>query len=200
MFGIDKQNYLLANVLDAKYNTSLIPFTTNIIMSKFNFSNRFILGLSLAGSLTFFGCQDAFQNETLTELEQVNSEETKGSQEFIQNQFIVVLKDGTFGQKLGKVAVAPVADRATNLKNFEAKQVILTEAVNKMVAEFGIEPKAVEFVYGDALLGFAGTFTDEQIKAISTMIEPLLMVVMAVVAGGMVGAILFPIYGLVNKV
>ena len=41
---------------------------------------------------------------------------------------------------------------------------------------------------------------DEQIKAISTMIEPLLMVVMAVVAGGMVGAILFPIYGLVNKV
>ena len=41
---------------------------------------------------------------------------------------------------------------------------------------------------------------DEQIKAISTMIEPLLMVVMAVVAGGIVGAILFPIYGLVNKV
>ena len=41
---------------------------------------------------------------------------------------------------------------------------------------------------------------DEQIKAISTMIEPILMVVMAIVAGGMVGAILFPIYGLVNKV
>ena len=41
---------------------------------------------------------------------------------------------------------------------------------------------------------------DEQIKAISTMIEPILMLVMAIVAGGMVGAILFPIYGLVNKV
>ena len=41
---------------------------------------------------------------------------------------------------------------------------------------------------------------DEQIKAISTMIEPILMVVMAIVAGGMVGAILFPIYDLVNKV
>ena len=137
-------------------------------MSKFNFSNRFILGLSLAGSLTFFGCQNGLQNETLTELEQVNLEQKKGSEEFIQNQFIVVLKDGTFGQKLGKVAVAPVADRATNLKNFEAKQAILTEAVNKMVAEFGVEPKAVEFVYGDALLGFAGTFTDEQIKAIGS--------------------------------
>ena len=41
---------------------------------------------------------------------------------------------------------------------------------------------------------------DEQIKAISTMIEPILMVVMAVLAGSMIGAILFPIYGLVNKV
>lgn len=41
---------------------------------------------------------------------------------------------------------------------------------------------------------------DEQIKAISTMIEPLLMVILAVVAGGLIGAILVPIYGLVNKV
>lgn len=41
---------------------------------------------------------------------------------------------------------------------------------------------------------------DEQIKAISTAIEPLLMVVLAIVAGGMVGAILFPIYSLVNGV
>lgn len=41
---------------------------------------------------------------------------------------------------------------------------------------------------------------DEQIKAISTLIEPLLMVVLAVVAGGMVAAILFPIYSLVNGI
>lgn len=41
---------------------------------------------------------------------------------------------------------------------------------------------------------------DEEIKTISTMIEPLLMVVLAVVAGGMVGAILFPIYSLVNGI
>lgn len=40
---------------------------------------------------------------------------------------------------------------------------------------------------------------DEQIKSISTIIEPMLMVVLAVVAGGMVGAILIPIYGLVNS-
>lgn len=41
---------------------------------------------------------------------------------------------------------------------------------------------------------------DEEIKVISTLIEPILMVVLAIVAGGMVGAILLPIYSLVNGV
>lgn len=41
---------------------------------------------------------------------------------------------------------------------------------------------------------------DERIAAISTMIEPILMVVLAIVAGGMVGAILFPIYNLVSQI
>lgn len=41
---------------------------------------------------------------------------------------------------------------------------------------------------------------DEEIKTISTAIEPVLMVVLAIVAGGMVGAILFPIYSLVNGI
>jgi type IV pilus assembly protein PilC len=41
---------------------------------------------------------------------------------------------------------------------------------------------------------------DEQIRTISTAIEPILMVVLAVVAGGMVGAILLPIYSLVNGI
>jgi type IV pilus assembly protein PilC len=39
---------------------------------------------------------------------------------------------------------------------------------------------------------------DEQIKNISTAIEPVLMVFLAIIAGGMVAAILLPIYGLVN--
>lgn len=54
----------------------------------------------------------------------------------------------------------------------------------------------------DGMMGKAATFyeteLDNAIKAISTMIEPLLMVMLAVVAGGMVGAILFPIYNLVG--
>ncbi len=41
---------------------------------------------------------------------------------------------------------------------------------------------------------------DERIAAISTAIEPVLMVVLAIVAGGMVAAILFPIYSLVSKI
>ena len=41
---------------------------------------------------------------------------------------------------------------------------------------------------------------DEEIRTISTAIEPVLMVVMAIFAGGMVAAILFPIYNLVGGI
>lgn len=41
---------------------------------------------------------------------------------------------------------------------------------------------------------------DEKISAISTAIEPVLMVAMAVLAGGLVGGILLPIYSLVNDI
>jgi len=55
----------------------------------------------------------------------------------------------------------------------------------------------------DGMMGKAATFyeneLDNAIKAISTAIEPILMVLLAVVAGGMVGAILLPIYSLVGS-
>lgn len=55
----------------------------------------------------------------------------------------------------------------------------------------------------DAMLGKAATFyeneVDQAIKAISTMIEPILMVMLAGVAGLMIGAVLFPIYSLVGS-
>jgi type IV pilus assembly protein PilC len=55
----------------------------------------------------------------------------------------------------------------------------------------------------DTMMGKAATFyeneLDDAIKNISTAIEPMLMVCLAVVAGGMVGAILFPIYSLVGN-
>ncbi|HEV2412429.1 MAG TPA: type II secretion system F family protein [Candidatus Saccharimonadales bacterium] len=55
----------------------------------------------------------------------------------------------------------------------------------------------------DKMMGKAATFyeneLDNAIKSISTIIEPALMVVLAVVAGLLVGAILLPIYGLVGQ-
>lgn len=55
----------------------------------------------------------------------------------------------------------------------------------------------------DSMMGKAATFyeneLDNTIRSISTAIEPILMVVLAVVAGGMVGAILLPIYGLIGS-
>ena len=41
---------------------------------------------------------------------------------------------------------------------------------------------------------------DEQIKAVSTLVEPVLMVILAIFAGGLIAAVLFPIYGLVNSI
>ena len=40
---------------------------------------------------------------------------------------------------------------------------------------------------------------DERIAAISTMIEPILMIILAIAAGGIVIAILMPIYSLVSE-
>ena len=41
---------------------------------------------------------------------------------------------------------------------------------------------------------------DEEIQAISTMIEPIMMVSLAIFAGVLIGAVLFPIYSLVGSV
>jgi len=56
----------------------------------------------------------------------------------------------------------------------------------------------------DKMMGKAATYyeneLDTTIRSISTAIEPILMVVLAGVAGLMVGAILLPVYGLVGNV
>lgn len=55
----------------------------------------------------------------------------------------------------------------------------------------------------DEMMSKAATFyeneLDNEIKTISTTIEPILMVVLALVAGTMVAAILIPVYGLVGQ-
>ncbi|MCL2371203.1 type II secretion system F family protein [Candidatus Saccharibacteria bacterium] len=56
----------------------------------------------------------------------------------------------------------------------------------------------------DEMLGKAATVLEEEldelVRTISTLIEPILMLILAVMAGGMIGAILFPIYSLVSLV
>lgn len=56
----------------------------------------------------------------------------------------------------------------------------------------------------DEMLGKAAKVyedeVDEQIRTLSKMIEPILMVIMAVLVGGMVAAVLLPIYSLVNEI
>ncbi|HWZ65537.1 MAG TPA: type II secretion system F family protein [Patescibacteria group bacterium] len=56
----------------------------------------------------------------------------------------------------------------------------------------------------DKMMGKAATYyeneLDTAVKTISTAIEPVLMVFLAIVAGIMVAAILLPVYGLVNNV
>jgi type IV pilus assembly protein PilC len=55
----------------------------------------------------------------------------------------------------------------------------------------------------DAMMGKAASFyeneLDNTIRSISTAIEPILMVILAIVAGVMVAAILLPVYGLVGS-
>ena len=67
------------------------------------------------------------------------------------------------------------------------------------MASIGEQSGKIDEMLGKAAQVFEDEL-DEQIRTISTMIEPILMVFLAIVAGGMVGAILFPIYSLVNTI
>ena len=55
----------------------------------------------------------------------------------------------------------------------------------------------------DAMLDRVATYyeaeVDEEIKNLSTTIEPILMVVLGVVVGGVIAAILLPVYSLVGS-
>ncbi|HET6622678.1 MAG TPA: type II secretion system F family protein, partial [Candidatus Saccharimonadales bacterium] len=104
-------------------------------------------------------------------------------------------------QAVGNVLVAESITRAsekvksgkslaTSLKNEE----YILPLVYQMIS-IGEQSGGVDAMMGKAA-GFYENELDDAIKAISTSIEPILMVLLAVVAGGMVGAILFPVYKL----
>lgn len=87
----------------------------------------------------------------------------------------------------GGKALSDALKNEDNILPFVPQMISIGEQSGKIDDMLG---KAAQ-VYEDEL--------DEEIKSISTAIEPILMVVLAGVAGTLVAAILLPIYGLVNN-
>lgn len=109
------------------------------------------------------------------------------------------------GEGMNNVIVQGSIDRAAEKvqggkalsSSLESEDYILT-MVPQMI-KIGEQSGKIDEMMGKTAQVFEDEL-DEEIKAISTAIEPILMVVLAVVAGGMVGAILFPIYALVGTI
>lgn len=106
---------------------------------------------------------------------------------------------------LNNVVLAEAVERASDkVKGGKALSVSLSDEdyvltlVPQMI-KIGEQSGKVDEMFGKLAQIYEDEL-DEQIQTISTAIEPVLMVLLALVAGGMVGAILFPIYSLVNGV
>lgn len=67
------------------------------------------------------------------------------------------------------------------------------------MASIGEQSGKIDEMLGKAAQVYSDEL-DEQVRTISTLIEPILLVVMAILVGGIVGAVLFPIYALVNDI
>lgn len=108
-------------------------------------------------------------------------------------------------QGVGNVVIAAEIDRAADKVKggkplssaLENEEYMLT-MVPQMI-KIGEQSGKIDDMMGKTAQVYEDEL-DSEIKALTTTIEPLLMVVMAVFVGGMVGAILFPIYSLVNKI
>ena len=68
--------------------------------------------------------------------------------------------------------------------------------VSQMVA-IGEKSGQIDGMLGRLARVYEGE-VDEQVKALSTTLEPVLMVLMAAMAGGIIMAIFFPLYSLVS--
>lgn len=94
-------------------------------------------------------------------------------------------------------AATMVRSGKTLSKSLRDREYILP--LTPQMAATGEESGKIDEMLGKAAKVYEDEL-DERIAAISTAIEPVLMVLLAIVAGGMVMAILFPIYSLVSKI
>lgn len=107
-------------------------------------------------------------------------------------------------ESIGNVHVARVIEKSMadvrggkSLSSSLENQPDFTTLVPQMI-KIGEQSGAI-----DAMLDRVATYyedeVDEQVKNLSTTIEPVLMVVMGVLVGGVIAAILMPVYGLVGS-
>jgi type IV pilus assembly protein PilC len=106
----------------------------------------------------------------------------------VNNSLIKEAIDRAIEKVKGGKALSTALEPEDNISRLVPQMIKIGEQSGKIDEMMG----KVAQVYEDEL--------DEQIRTISTAIEPILMVVLAVVAGGMVGAVLLPIYSLVNGI
>lgn len=105
----------------------------------------------------------------------------------VNNSILAQSIDRAADKVKGGKALSDALKGEDNILPFVPQMISIGEQSGKIDEMMG---KAAQ-VYEDEL--------DEEIKSISTAIEPILMVVLAGVAGTLVAAILMPIYGLVNN-
>lgn len=108
------------------------------------------------------------------------------------------------GRSVGNVpieeAIARTSEKVKSGKSLAASlknEALILSLVPQMIS-IGEQSGSIDGMMGKAA-SFYENELDNAIKNISTAIEPILMVCLAVVAGGMVGAILFPIYSLIGS-
>lgn len=108
--------------------------------------------------------------------------------ESVNNVHVAKAIQNAAGKVQGGKALSTALENEAIINTFVPQMIKIGEQSGRIDEMLG----KVAQVYEDEL--------DEQIRTISTLIEPLLMVVLAVVAGGMVGAVLFPIYALIGDI
>ena len=112
-----------------------------------------------------------------------------------------------------KIAIEAVSNTVVEAEYFKSIDIIkggkpLSESLQDrnymlplvpQMASIGEESGKIDEMLGKAAQVYENEL-DEQINSISTMIEPILMVIMAGLIGVVVGGTLLPIYSLVNSV
>ena len=104
----------------------------------------------------------------------------------VNNYYVAQDIDTSSSRVEGGMALSKSLEDAENFNILIPQMIKIGEKSGQISTMLG----KVANVYEDEL--------DEQIKAISTIIEPVLMVIMALMAGFIVMAVLFPIYSLVG--